>query len=111
MFEELHAISQTIVFLCLQHPSTEELLNYSAVLITYGKAFETEDADEDSNLFGQICQPTLLDSSNTGVSIVNLILSKPSYISLRSFTDSLKDKQLPSKHIIFDHEAGMIKDQ
>jgi hypothetical protein len=44
----------------------EELYNlHLAVLITYGKAFETEEADEDSKLFGQICQPTRLDSSNT----------------------------------------------
>jgi hypothetical protein len=44
----------------------EELYNFHlAVLITYGKAIETEEADEDSNLFGHICQPTSLDSSNT----------------------------------------------
>jgi hypothetical protein len=93
----------------LQHPSTEDLFNlHSAVLITYGKAFETEDADEDSNLFGQICKSTRPHSSNTGVNIANLRLSKPSYISLCSFTDFLKDKQLSSK---FDHEAEMIKDQ
>jgi hypothetical protein len=84
---------------------------HSPVLITYGKAFQTEDADEDSNRFGQICQPTRLESSNTGVRIPNLRLAKPSYISLCSFTDSLKDKQLSSKLIMFDHEARMIKDQ
>jgi hypothetical protein len=96
----------------LQHPWAEELFNFhSAVVITYGKTFQTEDADEDSNLFGQICQPTRLDSSNTGVSIANLRLSKPSYISLCSFTDSLKDKQLSSELIMFDHGAWMIKAQ
>ena len=112
MLEELHTISQTIVFVSLQNPSSEKLFKlHSAFLITYGKALETKDADKDSNLFAQICQTTRLDSSNIGVSIANLILSKPSYISLCSFTSSLKDKQLSRKLIIFDHEAGMIKDQ
>jgi len=84
---------------------------HSAVLITYGKTFETKDAAEDSNLFGKICQPTRLHSSNTGVSIANRRLSKPPYISLCGFADSLKDKQLSGKRIMFHHKAGITDDQ
>jgi hypothetical protein len=97
MFEELHTISQTIVFVSFQHPSSEKLFNlHSAFLINYGEAFETENADKDSNLFAQICQAKRLDSSNTGVSIADLILSKLLYISLCCFTNSLKANSFPA---------------